>query len=151
MTYAEGIYVGYRGFDKKKTRAAVPVRPRSVVHDVRVQRPPGRTTVAAGQPAEVSLQLRNSGAREGAEVVQLYVRDVQSSVDRPLKELKAFRRVNLKPGETQTVAFTLDAAAMSFYDPAKKAWTVEPGAFEVLVGSSSRDIRLKGTLEVSAR
>ena len=78
-------------------------------------------------------------------MVQVYVRDVQSSVDRPVKELKAFRRVNLKPGEAQKVTFTLDAAAMSFYDPAKKAWVAEPGTFEVWVGSSSSDIRLKGT------
>jgi len=149
VDYAEGIYVGYRGFDKRKVEplfafghglsytrfdyAGLHVTPK----------------VGAGKPVEVSLQLHNSGSREGAEVVQLYLRDVKASVDRPLKELKGFRRVNLKPGETQTVSFTLDQAAMSFYDPGKKDWVAEPGTFEVWIGSSSRDIRLKGSFELT--
>ena len=95
------------------------------------------------------MSVRNTGTREGAEVVQLYVRDVQSSVDRPLRELKAFRRVVLKPGEAQTVALSLGPSAMSFYDEAKKDWVAEPGAFEVQAGSSSRDIRLKGVFELT--
>jgi beta-glucosidase len=145
LTYAEGIYVGYRGFDKQKTEPLFPFGhglsyTKFDYSDLQVT-----PTVTKGQPAEVTLQLRNSGTREGAEVVQVYVRDVESSVDRPLKELKAFKRVNLKPGEAQKVTFTLDEAAMSFYDSAKKAWVAEPGAFEVWVGSSSSDIRVKGT------
>jgi beta-glucosidase len=66
-----------------------------------------------------------------------------------VKELKAFERVELKPGEARTVAFKLDQSALSYFDPAKKAWVAEPGAFEVQVGSSSRDIRLKGTFELA--
>ena len=145
LTYAEGIYVGYRGFDKQKTEPLFPFGHGLSYTTFEYRDLQVTPTVASGKAAEVTLQLRNSGAREGAEVVQVYVRDVQSSVDRPLKELKAFKRVNLKPGEAQTVSFTLDAAAMSFYDPAKKAWVAEPGEFEVWAGSSSSDIRLKGT------
>lgn len=70
-------------------------------------------------------------------------------MDRPEKELKAFRRVVLKPGETQTVSFTLDNGAMVFYDSVKHDWVAEPGTFEVLVGASSRDIRLKATFELT--
>jgi beta-glucosidase len=76
----------------------------------------------------------------GKEVVQLYVRDVQSSLPRPPKELKGFRKVSLQPAESATVAFTLDSRAFAFYDPDEARWVVEPGEFEILVGSSSRDI-----------
>ena len=105
--------------------------------------------VAPGRQVQVSLRVRNSGSQEGAEVVELYLRDVEASVDRPVKELKAFRRVVLKPGETQSVAFTLDKSAMAFYAPEKKDWVAEPGTFEVLVGASSRDIRLKATFALT--
>ncbi len=90
------------------------------------------------------MQVRNSGTRAGAEVVQLYLHDVESSLARPEKELKGLRRVMLQPGETRTLTFTLDPSAMSFFDPGKGDWVAEAGAFEVLVGASSRDIRLKG-------
>jgi len=77
------------------------------------------------------------------------VRDIQASVDRPVKELKAFRRVVLKPGETQRISFTLDKSAMAFYEPAKKGWVAQAGTFEALVGASSRDIRLKGIFDLT--
>jgi beta-glucosidase len=149
VNYAEGIYIGYRGFDKRKVDPLFAFGhglsyTRFTYSNLQVTPKAG-----AGKPVEVSLQLRNSGSHEGAEAVQLYLRDVKSSVDRPLKELKRFRRVNLKPGETQNVAFTLDQAAMSFYDPARKDWVAEPGTFEVWVGSSSQDIRLKGSFELT--
>jgi len=91
----------------------------------------------------------NCGARAGQEVVQLYVRDVASHLMRPEKELKAFAKVRLQPGETQTVTFTLKHAALSYYDPAQKGWVAEAGTFEVLVGSSSQDIRARGTFELT--
>ena len=145
VTYAEGIYVGYRSFDRHKMEPLFPFG-----HGL------SYTTfdysdleIAPGLPAEVKLRVRNVGPRAGAEVVQLYVHQVRSSADRPPKELKGFRRVVLAPGETETVSFTLDRAALSFYSTAKKDWVAEPGAFEVLVGSSSRDIRLKGSFELA--
>jgi beta-glucosidase len=97
---------------------------------------------------KVALRVRNRGTRADAEIVQLYVRDVKSSVDRPIKELKGFRRVMLAPGETRDVSFSLDRQALSFYSTASHSWMAEPGEFEVWIGSSSRDIRLKGTFEL---
>jgi beta-glucosidase len=146
VEYGEGIYVGYRGFDKRRVEPLFPFGfglsyTTFEYGGLRVSKP----TVKKGETAEVSLQVRNGGTRAGAEVVQLYLRDVESSLDRPEKELKGFRRVMLQPGQTETVAFTLDQSALSFFDPGKNDWVAEPGAFEVLIGGSSRDIRLRGT------
>jgi beta-glucosidase len=142
VEYAEGIYVGYRYFDTKKVEPLFPFGyglsyTKFEYSDLKV------SPASAGKQVEVSLQLRNSGDRAGAEVVELYVHDGHSSVDRPVQELKGFRRVALKPGEKTTVNFTLDRAAFSFYSDAKKDWVAEPGTFDVLVGASSRDIRAK--------
>ena len=141
VEYAEGIYVGYRHFDKHNIEPLFPFG-----HGL------SYTTFAYSDlkvsPHEVSLAVRNTGSREGAEVVQLYVGDKHSSVDRPVKELKGFRRVVLKPGETKTVSFALDKSALSYYSTARHDWVAEPGTFEVLVGASSRDIRLSGKLEL---
>ena len=149
VEYGEGIYVGYRGFDKRNIEPLFPFGhglsyTRFDYSDLKAL--PAK--VALGKPVEVSVRVRNAGTRAGAEVVQLYLHDVKSSVDRPPKELKGFRRVVLQPGQAQTVMFTLADDAMSFYNTAKKDWVAEPGAFEVLVGASSRDIRLKATFEL---
>jgi beta-glucosidase len=101
-----------------------------------------------GDDIRVSVAVTNTGPREGKEVVQLYVRDVESSLMRPEKELKAFKKVALKSGETQTVAFTLDGRALSFYDPRKQGWLAEVGEFEILVGSSSQDIRAQAVFSL---
>ena len=98
----------------------------------------------------VSLDLKNTGKCEGDEVVQLYVRDLVSSVNRPIKQLLGFKRIHLKPGETTQVSFHLDAGDLSFYDVDKKQFVVEPGVFEACVGSSSEDIRLRGKFKVLA-
>jgi beta-glucosidase len=81
-------------------------------------------------------------------VVQLYVRDVESVVDRPLHELKGFEKISLAPGETKTVSFTLDKRSFAYFDVSVHTWIVESGIFEVELGSSSRDIRLKGAVTV---
>lgn len=143
VDYAEGIYVGYRHFDKHNIEPLFPFG-----HGL------SYTTFAYSDlkvtPHEISLNVRNSGSREGAEVVQLYIGARHASVDRPVKELKGFSRVALKPGETKTVTFHLDKGALSYYSTATHDWVAEPGAFDVLVGSSSRDIRLKGSLDLAA-
>ncbi|HXI84344.1 MAG TPA: glycoside hydrolase family 3 C-terminal domain-containing protein [Verrucomicrobiae bacterium] len=147
--YDEGLYVGYRHFDKQNIEPQFPFGyglSYTTFEYSNLKVTPEK--VAPNQPVQVSLNVRNSGPRDGAEVVQLYVHDVQSTVDRPVKELKAFRKVVLKPGQTQTVSFTLDKNAMAFYDPTKKDWVAEPGAFEILVGASSRDIRLKTSFDL---
>ncbi len=78
-------------------------------------------------------------------MVQLYVRDIASTVARPEKELKSFKKIELAPGQTRTVTFTLDREAFWYFDVRANTWTTEPGDFEILIGSSSRDIRLRGT------
>jgi beta-glucosidase len=95
---------------------------------------------------KVSMIVRNTGSRSGAEVVELYVHDGHSKIDRPAHELKGFKRVELKPGESQMVQFTLDRAAFSYWYPATHAWTADPGKFEIQIGASSRDVRLRAPL-----
>jgi beta-glucosidase len=149
VEYGEGLYVGYRGFDK---RGVDPLFPFGFglsyttfeYSGLKLSRP----AVKKDEPLEIQLQVRNTGKRAGAEVVQLYIRDLESSVERPLKELKGFRRLALQPGQTESVAFRLDTPDLSFFDPGRKEWIAEPGAFEVLVGASSRDIRQRATFRL---
>jgi beta-glucosidase len=98
---------------------------------------------------QVSFEIKNSGARAGDEVVQLYVHQQKSSVKVPAKALRGFQRISLQPGETKTVAFTLPAAKLAIWDEATHGFVVEPGAFDILVGASSADIRLKSRVEVA--
>jgi beta-glucosidase len=149
--YTEGIFVGYRGYDEKNVEpqfcfghglsytefryGKVQVTPQRVPRD-------GRVTV--------SVEVENSGQRAGDEVVQLYIHQAKSSVKRPVKELRGFERVSLKPGQKQTVNLTLAADQLGFYDVKTHGWVVEPGAFDVLIGSSSRDIRGQARFEVAA-
>lgn len=107
-----------------------------------------KARIKRGQSTRVSIDVSNTGKREGAEVVQLYIRDKVSSVTRPVKELKGFRKISLKPGEQQTVTLEITPDSLAFYD-VKMNYTVEPGEFEIMVGSSSRDEDLqKVTLTV---
>jgi beta-glucosidase len=144
VEYAEGIYVGYRGFDQRKIE---PLFPFGFGLSYTAFEYDGLTLSApelkAGGRLEASVQVKNTGSRAGAEVVQLYIRDVASSLDRPQRELKAFARVELRPGQSEAVRFTLDEDALSFFDPGRDDWVAEAGEFEVLIGASSRDIRLK--------
>lgn len=99
--------------------------------------------------AMVTVDVENTGERAGNEVVQLYIHDVAASVKRPLKELRGFQRVSLRPKERKPVSFSLAASDLAFYDVKTKTFVVEPGAFDIMVGSSSEDIRAKGRLEVT--
>ena len=98
----------------------------------------------------VSANVTNTGTRAGDEVVQLYVHDVAASVTRPIKELKGFKRITLNPGATQTVTFTVPASELAFWNTTQHAFYVEPGAFQVMVGASSADIRLQSSFQVVA-
>jgi beta-glucosidase len=150
VNYAEGIYVGYRYFDSKNVEPQFPfgfgLSYTSFAYSG-LAVTPGK--VAGNQPVQVSLKVKNTGNRAGAEVVELYVHDGHAKIDRPLRELKGFRRVELKAGETKTVTFTLDRAAFSYWSPEKKDWVADPGTFEIQVGASSRDIRLHAPLELT--
>jgi len=143
VAYAEGIFVGYRHYDTKKVEPRFAFGYGQSYTSFEYQAP--KVTAAAGKPrqVEVSFGVKNTGSRTGAEVAQVYVHDVASSLPRPEQELKAFRRVVLKPGETARMSLVLDERAFALFDPAKKAWVVEPGEFEVRVGSSSRLIRFR--------
>jgi len=101
-----------------------------------------RAEIAAGESARVSVDVTNTGPVAGDEVVQLYIRDVVSSVTRPVKELKGFQRITLAPGETRTVTFDVTPEHLAFWD-IDMAWRVEPGEFRLMVGSSSRDVDLQ--------
>jgi beta-glucosidase len=149
VNYAEGIYVGYRYYDTKNVEPQFPFGfglsyTKFEYSDLVVG--PGR--IKGDQPIHVGLTVRNTGNHAGAEVVQFYVHDGDAKIDRPVHELKGFSRVELKPGEEKTVRFTLDRAALSYWDPAKKAWTADPGRFQIEVGASSRDIRMRLPLEL---
>ncbi|RLC86524.1 MAG: beta-glucosidase [Chloroflexi bacterium] len=151
VLYGEGLFVGYRYYDKKKIE---PLYPFGYGLSYTTFEYSNLTLNAAEYEPDdeirVSVDVKNTGTRAGKEVVQLYVRDVESRLVRPEKELKAFQKVALQPGETKTVHFTLGPEALSYYDPGQKRWVAEPGVFEVLVGSSSRDIRAKASFTLKA-
>ena len=96
----------------------------------------------------VAVDVTNTGAVDGAEVVQLYIADPESSVDRPVKELKGFEKVWLKAGEKKTVRFEIDADDLSYFDAEKHAWVAEPGEFQALLGSSSEDIKAAVSIQL---
>jgi beta-glucosidase len=101
-------------------------------------------------PLSVTAAIRNTGTRAGDEVVQLYVRDVDASVKRPRKQLMAFERISLRPGEMRNVSFTVSPERLAFWDEKRKLWILEPGAFEIMVGGSSAEVRLKGEIKASS-
>jgi beta-glucosidase len=141
--YREGIYVGYRHFDRKQIEPLFPFGfglsyTKFEYSNLTISQPSAQNAAIL-----VTLNIRNAGSRAGAEVVQVYVHDPESSTDRPIRELKAFRKVFLRAGESQKVVLSLDRSSLSFFSSEKHQWIVEPGLFEVQVGSSSRHIRLK--------
>jgi beta-glucosidase len=153
-TYAEGIYVGYRYYDTKNVEPQFPFGfglsyTKFEYSDLKLAKGAKFTGNNPNELVGITLKVRNTGHRAGGEVVQLYVRDGHSKIDRPAHELKAFSRAELKPGETQTVEFKLDRSAFEYWSPEAKAWTFDPGTFEIQVGASSRDIRLKESLEIA--
>ena len=144
--YGEGLFVGYRHYDKEELEPLFPFG-----HGLSYTSFEysglwlGEQQFTAEAGLEVRFDVRNAGSRPGKEIVQLYVRDPQSALVRPVQELKVFTKVALAPGETRCVTFHLDREAFWYYDPAQGGWRVEPGEFEILVGASSRDLRLRGT------
>lgn len=146
VRYGEGLFVGYRYYDKKDLEPLFPFgHGLSYTSFEYSNLQLGAQEFTAEEGLEVSCQVRNTGPRAGKEIVQLYVRDPHSTLVRPEKELKAFAKVALAPGQAQTVIFYLDREAFWYYDPAQGGWQTEPGEFEILAGASSRDLRLRGT------
>ena len=144
VRYGEGIFVGYRYYDKKDIAPLFPFGHGLSYTTFKYSNL--RLSAKALTPNEllkVRVDITNTGKVAGKEVVQLYVRDIKSSVARPEKELKAFAKVELAPKQTKTVTLTLDREAFWYFDVTRNTWATEPGDFEILIGSSSRDIRLK--------
>jgi len=141
VRYEEGLLVGYRWFDAKKIEPLFPFGfglsyTRFKYSDLSLK-PSGNGTVTA------EFTVSNVGSRDGAEVAQLYVQELKPRLQRPLKELKGFNKVFLKAGEKRTITIPLDERSFAFYDTEKKSWIAEAGDFKVLVGGSSRDIKLQ--------
>ncbi len=144
--YGEGIFVGYRYYDRKAIDPLFPFGHGLSYSEFEYSNIQLKPQALRDEPQEVSFTLKNTSTTAGQEVVQLYVSDTQASLVRPDKELKDFVKVALNPGEEKIVRFTLAERAFAFYDPYKAAWVVEPGEFVIMLGSSSRDIRLQTTV-----
>jgi len=144
--YSEGLFVGYRHFDKNDIEPLFPfghglsytefVYSNLVINSLAPFNP---------FPLRISFLVRNAGDLEGAEVCQVYISKPESRVIRPIKELKAFRKVRLRAGEKQLVEIILDRDAFCYFDEMNKVWEIEQGEYRIMVGSSSRDVRLYGT------
>lgn len=141
--YNEGIFVGYRWADKqKKAKPLFPFGHGLSYTTFEYGKPVAdKKTMTTDDTITFTVTVKNTGDREGQEVVQLYISDKKSSLPRPVKELKGFRKVKLAPGEEQKVSFTVVKDALSFFDDAKHEWIAEPGKFEAVIAASAADIR----------
>jgi beta-glucosidase len=140
--YGEGVFVGYRYYEKKKLEPLFPFGHGLSYTTFDYANLRMSEEILSGQPIHVSVEVTNTGTLPGRETVQLYVGDeVTQDVVRPVKELKAFHKVELAPGETQTVRFTLTARDLAYYDVHQRAWITTPGRYRLYLGSSSTDIR----------
>ena len=142
--YKEGIYVGYRWTEKKNIRPSFAFGHglSYTTFSLSNLRSSAKEMTRDGK-LTFTVSVKNTGARRGAETVQLYVKDLKASVDRPVKELKGFKKVWLNPGEQKDVEITIDNSALSFYDEATSQWKSENGDFEALIGNASDNITLK--------
>jgi beta-glucosidase len=153
VRYGEGVFVGYRGYDALGREVSYPfghgLSYTSFEYDDLQAHISGR--VEDGDLAvDVTCRVANSGRRRGKEVVQLYVGDPEASVARPPRELKAFAKVDLDAGQTETLTFRLDARDLSYWSPAAADWVLEAGEFTLAIGASSRDLRLSVTIDIAA-
>jgi beta-glucosidase len=147
VRYEEGLLVGYRWFDTKNIEPLFPFG--FGLSYTRFDYSNFGVKQDKDGVMSVEFQVRNVGSRDGGEVAQLYVQDVKPRLQRPVKELKGFKKVFLKAGESQTVSIPLDRSAFAFYDPERKAWAAEKGDYKILIGSSSRDIKLQGDVKLA--
>ncbi len=145
--FSEGVFLGYRHFDKNNIEPRFPFGyglsyTSFEYSDLKFE----KTSIRADESATVSFMVKNTGSMDGSEVAQVYVSDSESKIPRPVKELKGFEKIMLKKGEQKEVQIKLDPRSFQYYDQEMKAWTSDPGEFKILVGSSSRDIRLTGEI-----
>ena len=147
--YKEDIFVGYRWADRHKLTPLFPFG-HGLSYTTFEYARKSRIEKSADDTSLFTLHtsIKNTGSREGAETVQLYIRDVKSSLQRPVKELKGFQKLTLAPGEQRDITFTIDKSMLSYYDDSKGEWVMEPGRFEALIGASAGDIKSKVAFEV---
>lgn len=150
VKYNESIFVGYRWADKqKKVKPLFPFgHGLSYTTFAYGKATADKKEMGADDVLSITVPITNTGSREGAEIVQLYISDLKSSLPRPVKELKGFQKVKLAPGETKNVTFTVAKDALSYYDDALQDWVVEPGKFEAIVAASATDIKSKISFSV---
>ena len=149
VRYEEGLFVGYRWFDTKQIEPLFPFG--HGLSYAKFEYSGLKLVPAADGKGSmlVEFELTNTGTCEAAEVAQVYIHDVQSSLPRPAQELKGFKKVAIEPGAKQTVSISLGRDAFAYCDPAQKGWVAEAGDFTIAVGSSSRDFRLEGKFTLS--
>ena len=149
VEYKEGIFVGYRWADKQQIKPLFAFGHGLSYTDFSYgDAVCKKASVKAGKNVTVSVGVTNTGDVAGKEVVQLYIGDQESSLVRPVKELKGFKKVALNPGETQTVTFNIEPDMLKFFDDAKHEWVLEKGKFTAYIGSSSEDIRTQVEFEI---
>jgi beta-glucosidase len=151
VEYRESIYVGYRYYDSARQDVRFPFGhglSYTSFQYSNLELSPKRADAADG--LRIRVKVTNTGSVGGKEIVQLYVKDVISTVFRPDKELKGFVKISLEPGESQTVRFYLDRRSFSFFDTDSGAWQVEPGDFQIPVGASSQDLPLSAMVTVTS-
>ena len=153
VIYGEGIYVGYRYFDTRRIAPMYPFGYGLSYSSVKYENPsPEKPVFNIDTQKDVgfSISVRNTSQIDTKEVIQVYVHDNASRLDRPEQELKAFRKISLSPGEVKNVTFKLDKRAFSYFDADKNDWVLEPGQFTVRIGSSSHDIHAEIPLQVTS-
>ena len=139
--YKEGIFVGYRWADKEKTKPLFAFGHGESYTSFKIGKAKASAaSITTADSLSFTVSVTNTGKVAGSETVQLYIHDCESSLPRPYKELKGFRKVYLQPGETKEVTITIGKDALSFYDDKTASWTAEPGQFEALVGNASDNI-----------
>jgi beta-glucosidase len=144
VKYGEGVFLGYRHYDRSQTKPLFPFGfglSYTTFEFSNLSVTPAEAS--ADSPIAISFDVRNTGLRAGAEVAQVYIGDPSATLPRPVKELKGFARVELKPGETQRVSVTLDRRSLAYWDVNAKGWRVDPGRFVVYVGNSSANVPLQ--------
>jgi beta-glucosidase len=148
VNYSEGVHVGYRWFDAKNQQPLFPFG--YGLSYTTFQYSDLQVVYSEGEQAEVKVRIKNTGSRAGAEVVQLYLGS-PAAAGEPPKQLKGFEKIWLKPGENRVVSLKLDKEHLAAWDTETHGWKVFPGAYSVMVGTSSRDIRLNGAFIIKAR
>ncbi len=150
VVYGEGIYVGYRWYDMRKLPVLYPFGYGLSYTTFELSEPKlDKSRMTPRDSLTVSVKVKNTGKRAGSQVIQVYVRDVEAVVRRPKKELKAFTKVWLEPGEEREVGLKLKEDAFAFYSPQQRKWIVESGTFEIMVGTSVADIVFTETVEMT--